>query len=176
MADMHDWRPEIVRLLEVKQAIVDADSEQTWEFHLPGVAATDEDIGVAERSIGAELDLSYRNFLQYANGWPSFYQSVDLFGTDSLDGGPRFDLACSLLDAIEPNIWEQSGLERRSVVPIAATTVDLDVFVMPVANGSMTSPVVWFAGYEIDRFATFDEYVVSMIEYNVRELEDFRQR
>lgn len=30
--------------------------------------------------------------------------------------------------------------------------------------------MVWLAGYDVDRFMTFEDYVLSMIEYNSAEL------
>lgn len=30
--------------------------------------------------------------------------------------------------------------------------------------------VVWLAGYEVDRFRSFEDFVLAMIEYNAREL------
>jgi hypothetical protein len=166
-----DWRPEIVRLVEIKQAISEVDVDGLWEFHLPRVAASRASVDAAERVLGARLDDSFRSFLGHANGWPSFFQSVDLFGTDDLAGGPRFDVASSLLDAIEPEALAVAGLVRSELVPIAATMVDLDVFVMRVVDGQLCGPVVWLAGYEIDRFATFDDFVSAMIAYNENELD-----
>ena len=67
-------------------------------------------------------------------------------------------------------MFGQAGLDRAVVVPIAATAVGLDLFVMPVRDGRQVSPVVWLAGYEIGRFSSFEDYVLAMIEYNAREL------
>lgn len=165
-----DWRPEIVRMIQIKQAIAEADTEGVWEFHLPKVAATPEELAGVEHSLGLRLDAGYREFLGYANGWPSFFQSVDLFGVEDLAGGPRMDVARQMLAAIEPVVLEQAGLQDTALIPIAATTVDLDLFVMPIVGGQQVPPVVWLAGYEVDRFKTFEDYVLAMIEYNVREL------
>jgi hypothetical protein len=167
---MRDWRPDIVRLVEIKQAIDDADVERLWEFHLPRVAATEEELSDTEVAIGTRLDPEYREFLGYANGWPSFFHTIDLFGTDDLTGSARLDIAIQKLDAVEPVVYEQSGLQRDALVPVASTTEDLDLFVMPVSDGQQWPPVVWLAGDEVERFASFGEFVDAMIEYNVREL------
>lgn len=73
-----------------------------------------------------------------------------------------------------PTALEQAGLQDTALVPIAATTVDLDLFVMPIVGGQQVPPVVWLAGYEVDRFKTFEDYVLAMIEYNARELAALR--
>jgi hypothetical protein len=36
--------------------------------------------------------------------------------------------------------------------------------------------VVWFAGAEVDRYPTFDDFFLAMIEYNVREIEHLSSR
>lgn len=165
-----DWRPEIVRIVQIKQAIAEADREGVWQFHLPGIAATYEEISGAERRLGVRFDPSYKDFLSFANGWPWFFQSVDLFSVDDLVGR-RNDLAQQMLAAIEPAALEQTGLKGIPLLPIASTAVDLDLFVMPIVDGQQSPPVVWLAGYEVDRFETFEEFILAMIEYNVRELE-----
>lgn len=165
-----DWRPEIVRMVQIKQAIAEADVQGLWEFHLPRVAATPERLAALEAALGIRLDPEYREFLGYADGWPSFFQSVDLFGVDDLAGGPRMDVSRQMLAAVEPAVLERAGLHAVHLLPIAATTVDLDLFVMPVVDGTQKPPVVWLAGYEIDRFESFEEFFLAMIEYNAREL------
>jgi hypothetical protein len=167
---MRDWRPDIVRLVEIKQAIDDADVERLWEFHLPKVAASEEELRDAEVALGTRLDPQYREFLGYADGWPSFFHTIDLFGTDDLAGSGRLDIANQKLDAVEPVVYEQAGLRRDALVPIASTTEDLDLFVMPVSDGQQGPPVVWLAGDEVERFGSFDDFVDAMIDYNVREL------
>lgn len=171
-----DWRPEIVRMVQIKQAISEADTAGIWEFHLPGVAAKPESLRGIEKALGLRLDPEYRAFLGYADGWPSFFQSVDLFSVSDLAGGARMDTARQLLASLEPAVIEQAGLRDTRLLPIAATGVDTDLFVMPIANGMQTPPVVWLAGYEIDRFATFQDFVLAMIEYNLRELSALKNR
>jgi len=161
-------------MVQIKRAIADVDVGGLWEFHLPRVAATQESLRSVEDALGFDLDPQHRQFLTYADGWPSFLQSVDLFGTDDLGGGPRMQIACELLAGLEPAVLQQSGVQDKALLPIAATTVDLDMFVMQVVGGKLAPPIIWFAGYEIDRFATFEEYVHAMIEYNLRELSDFK--
>lgn len=47
-----------------------------------------------------------------------------------------------------------AGLDGVRLLPNAATTVDLDVLVVPVIDGVASQPVVWLAGREIDRFGS----------------------
>lgn len=171
MTSMRDWRHDIVRLVEIKQRIAEVDTLGLWEYHLPKVAATTEQLDAVESHLGLRLGAEHRNFLGFANGWPSFFQSVDLFGTDDFVDGPRMTVALDMLAAVEPVVLSDAGLTDQRLLPVAATTVDLDLFVVPVTDGVASGPIVWLAGSEIDRFASFDDYVDSMIEYNRRELE-----
>jgi hypothetical protein len=171
-----DWRADIVSMVRIKQAISEADAEGIWEFHLPRVAADAAALSSVEALLGVQLDPGYRSFLSYADGWPSFFQSVDLFGVADLAHGPRMDIAQELLTNLEPIALRASGLGGAQLIPIAATTVDLDLFVMPVTDGRQQPSVVWFAGYEIDRFETFHDFFLAMIEYNRRELTALENR
>lgn len=170
---MKDWRADIVRLVGIKQAIADADTAHIWEHHLPKVAATEDELSAVERHLGFRLEPSYRNFLRYANGWPSFLQTIDLFGTDDLLDGGRMMVAGDMLSVVEGLVLDGAGLDRDRSLPIAAAAADLDIFLMPI-TADRSPPIVWIAGQEIDRFASFDEFVASMIEYNVREFDRLR--
>lgn len=163
-------------MVQIKQAISAADVNGLWEFHLPRVAAGAAALSSVEDLLGVQLDPEYRSFLSYADGWPSLFQSVDLFGVADLARGPRMDIAQELLANLEPDALRAAGLHGTQLLPVAATTVDLDLFVMPVAHGRQQPPVVWFAGYEIDRFETFHEFFLAMIEYNHRELTALENR
>lgn len=173
---MVDWRAQIAELVLIKQAISDADNLGLWEFHLPRVAASEAALSNVQRAIGWRLDEEYLSFLACADGWPSFFQSVDLFGVVDLGGGPRMDVARGLVSNLEHSVVENAGLSSAQLVPIAATTVDLDVFVSPVVDGVQQPTVVWIAGYEIDRFESFGEFFHAMAEYNRGELAALQKR
>jgi hypothetical protein len=73
----HDWRPEIVRMVQIKQAIAEADARRQGEYQLPKVAATAEALEGVEWALGVELEPGYREFLGYANGWPAGLHAGD---------------------------------------------------------------------------------------------------
>src|ERR1700754_5134440 len=94
---MQDWRKEIAVMIYVKEAIAKLDVDHLWNYCLPRVSATEEQLRTAEAAVGHPLDDQYATFLRYANGWPSFYGSVDLFGTEELCGSDRMKYAKELL-------------------------------------------------------------------------------
>ena len=51
----------------------------------------------------------------------------------------------------------------------------MDIFVTPVVDGKQVPPVIWLAGGEIDRFTSFRDFFLAMIEYNVLDLQDVRK-
>lgn len=165
-----DWRPMIVELIGIQRRIFELDTEGIWEFHYPRVAAPEQSLLEAERARAMRFDAAHRNFLTFADGWPSVYQSVDLFGCDDLAGGPRFDVACSMLEATDPEVRATAMGSATGLLPIAATMVDLDLFVMPVVDGNVGPTVVWLAGSEVDRFESFDEFFATLIRFNREEL------
>lgn len=107
-------------------------------------------------------------------GWPAFYQTVDLFGSEDLLGGSRFRQGVEKLNYVEEAVLTRAGLRRQELLPIAASSVDLDLFVMTKRSASRPGTVVWLAGSEIDRFAGFDEYFLAMVDYNRMEVQHLR--
>jgi hypothetical protein len=170
-----DWKSRIVTLVQIKQLMADLDEKGLWQYKLPGVAATEEGLRAVEMQLGEPLDSRYRDFLRCADGWPAFHQTVDLFGHRDLLGSMAFRHAMQMLDAIEEEVLVASRLRREDLLPIAATPVDLDLFVITRASAPQPGLVMWFAGYEIDRFPSFDEYFLAMMDYNRLEVKALQQ-
>jgi hypothetical protein len=73
---INDWKTEIAVAWKVLQAVQDADREGLWSYHLPRVAASEQELRDTERILGFGIDPMYRAFLTYANGWPDFHHSA----------------------------------------------------------------------------------------------------
>ena len=93
-----DWKTEIAIAWKVLEAVRDADRKHLWSYHLPRVAATEQELRDVEKALGFRIDPLYRAFLGYANGWPDFHHCDDLFGTGELRGGELMEHA--ELDAV----------------------------------------------------------------------------
>jgi hypothetical protein len=174
MCTMTDWKDLIAQMVLIKQAIFALDVEHVWEYHLPRSAATEDELRAAEAHLGESLDPDYRRFLTYAGGWPAFYHTVDLFGPLDLMDGPLFRHAVKMLAVLDDVVFREAQLRRSDIMPIAATPVDLDVFVMTRSSSSLPGQVVWFAGGEIERFPSFSAYFLAMMEYNRRAVQRLR--
>lgn len=166
-----DWKQRIVELVLVKQKLAELDTKGLWQYRLPAVAATETKLKSVEAYLGEALDPAYRAFLLHADGWPAFYQTVDLFGSEDLMGNDRQHHATEMLSHVEESVLTFGGLRREELLPIAASPVDLDLFVMTSRLAAQPGMVVWLAGSEIDRFPSYDEYFLAMVDYNRLEVQ-----
>ena len=51
----------------------------------------------------------------------------------------------------------------------------MDLFVMVLKKGERFGEVIWFAGGQIDKYESFTEFFLAMIEYNKLGVEDMRK-
>ncbi|WP_300266777.1 SMI1/KNR4 family protein [Microbacterium sp.] len=159
-----------------KQNLAAWDPKGIFPHQLPEVAAPEESINAAERSLGITFDSELRGFLGYADGWKCFHQSVTLFGAGELVGGPLRD---SSLEAFEyaPEPLEDLGRTTEDLLTIAASLEQADIFVMPIDDGVVGRNVHWLAeGEVIETFDTFGQYFVSMIEYTKRQISKLEEQ
>jgi hypothetical protein len=61
-----------------------------------------------------------------------------LFGPEDLRGGPRFVQATEMLGFLEDEVLSSSGFRRDELLPIAASPIDTELFVM--ARRSTSTP------------------------------------
>jgi len=156
-----DWELEISKLVVVKQAIAEADEKKLWPHHFPRVGATEQDVSKLKILVDKEIPQQFLAFLKYANGWPGFYQTVDLLGTD--------DFFNQEINSYSTEILEQTVVAedvKHNLLPIAVTKYDIDLFCLSLKTGE----VYWYAGTEVEIFSDFNEYYLSMVDYNRREL------
>lgn len=164
------WMVRIVRMLEVRNKMYLADTEQLWDYYYPELAAQLEDILSLQKKLNVTLSQDYIDFLLRANGWKCFYQNVDLFGTKDF-GAKNMTYAKQLLN-VELEYHDSLRQIKDYLLPIAVSRTDKDLFVMVLTEGKDFGQIVWLAGGEIDRFSSFVEFFDSMMEYNQLELEE----
>jgi hypothetical protein len=169
---MNDWKSEIVKGVLIDQRLQEVDTRGIWSYCLPEVAASRDEIAAMERDMRITLDPEYKDFLLHANGWKKFYQDVDIFGTSELSGAGLMSVAREQLDAVEPaDFQENVGLAMADVLPIAASRTQTDTFLLALPGSAAPGSVIWFAGYTIERFPGFDEFYLSMLDYNRRRIQ-----
>ncbi|WP_079523096.1 SMI1/KNR4 family protein [Luteibacter sp. 22Crub2.1] len=165
-----DWKRELVIAHLVKAKIAEADRDGLWPNTLPRVGASPETIHSAEQILGRGFSSSHKEFLLCADGWEGFYQRVDILGTADYANGTRLARGHMLLGASEdPNF---SVEWRRSLLPVAVSSVDIDVFAMAPETVDEPGVIYWFAGRLVDRFSDFEEWFLAMVDYNREEFRD----
>ena len=105
-----DWKQEIAVAWLVKQAMMDLDKENIFPYHMPELAASDEEIFKAEGQLGQAIDARYKEYLRRANGWQAFWHAADLFGTTDLISGQRKETGEFLLSM---NLPDRSAFQKR---------------------------------------------------------------
>jgi len=163
-----DWKVEISKMVYIKQVISDLDSNKIWPHYLPKVAASNNEIKKLEKKINKSLEHSYKEFLMHANGWQGFYQSVDLLGTNELIYGDKIAVAFELLKETDT---KSSGVYVQDLLPIGLALNDIDLFCLDLKTGN----IIWFAGVEIDRFTNFEDFFLTMLDYNREEIDDLQE-
>ena len=172
---MEDWKQEIVVGVIIHQRLAEVDEKGLWSYVLPEVAASEAMIDRVEARLGFDLDAQYRSFLCHANGWRSFYQDVDILGTDTVLDGSVAEAARRMLDAVEDaDFLHDVGLGKEDVLPIAASTKQMDMFLLELPHSSMPGRVLWYAAELIEAFSGFDEFYLSMLDYNRRQVARFQ--
>ncbi len=163
-----DWERELVIAHLVKQKIAEVDVDQLWENILPEVAAVEAQLQKLEQRLDHPLDPQYRAFLLHANGWRAFIQYIDIFGVDDFEGGIQAERANELLASLGP-IEPICGFCREDLMPIAVSSLDIDVMLMTRPHTATPGKLFWFAGGLIDSFSGFDEWFFAMVDYNRQE-------
>ena len=166
-----DWRLDIVTAVAVHQALMRVDVDGLWEYSLPELRASEQEIADAEKRLGFRLPEQYRSFLQYANGWQCFYQDVNIFGTGELLAGELHDQAEELLE-VAKEVLPPLDYDLDCFFPIAASMTQIDLFVIGKVGSLWEGQVIWIAGDIIDEYESFLEYFRSMVAYNKLEAEE----
>lgn len=170
---MEKWEGLTAVMCDIKREIDRADKEKLWEYHYPEVAAQMSEVELVQKKLGVKLPEEYIKFLLCANGWKSFYQHVDLFGTKDFET-ERIEYARKLL-SIEVQHNTELNKIHTDLLPIAVSKADKDLFVLVLKEGESYGQVIWLAGGEIERFENFKSCFEAMIEYNKEELKDLEE-
>jgi hypothetical protein len=170
------WKDNIAILFLVQEEVRRWDKLGLWQYYYPELAATEGQLAAAEEHLGHSIDKNYRDFLLCANGWRGFTQSVNLFGTGDLMGSELMDYAMMMLGILDDeNVLKDSGFTKSELLPIAATFSDSELHVITRPTSRQPGAVIWFDGEEMDRFPNFEEYFLTMTDYNRLEIDGFKK-
>lgn len=168
--NLHElYKIALVKIVEIKSKIHDYDNNKIWNYTFPRVAATESQIISFEEKMKIQLPKMYRDFLLVANGWNSFFQYNDLLGID-------FDIITEYYNLVNDEFFnlEEANIEgfnKTDLLPIAVNKFDKDIFFIDKSKTENNGMVIWFAGEMIEIWDNFKEFVISMISYNQRLLD-----
>jgi len=159
---MVNWDELIEKMINKHSELKEYDKKQIFEFRLPNVAATDEEIEAIKNNIKCDFDPEYLNFLKKANGWDYFYNTVILFGTNELLESEWKDIADDYMDIISDYV----DCNLDDITPIAVAKHDKDVFVMLNKKdvGAEYNKIIWYAGDQVDVFEGFFDFFVKILD------------
>ncbi|ENO16503.2 SMI1/KNR4 family protein [Marinobacter nanhaiticus D15-8W] len=123
--------------------------------------------------LGSRLDQAHRDFLAHVDGWRSFFQAVDVFGTKDLVAGTKHARAVVLLESLG-DTRPLCGAKSAELLPFAASSIDIDVFAIGRSESEQPGVVYWFAGGLVEQFPSFEEWFLAMNDYNREEYEALR--
>ncbi|MBO0715349.1 MAG: SMI1/KNR4 family protein [Acidimicrobiales bacterium] len=172
MSDRLGW-PELIgfRIIQ-RQQLADA-RPHAYPMTAPRVAASAGELEEAEERLGRPLDVQYREFLSYANGWPDFELDLALLGTNDLGQGPLWDKAEELLTLFyQERPVTRDFPAKDDLLPIGVGTETIDLYLVWTTGPetSLGRPVLWLAGEEVDRFPNFRQLFLGIYELGKRDL------
>lgn len=167
------WPDLIAEFGLLRQQVAEVDEDQP--FTVPHLAATEEQLQAAEQRLGHALDQQHREFLSFANGWPQFYLSNSLLGTEDLGQGERWDNANANLDAFYGSLEGDNPFipPRAEIYPISNDYDSASVFVVWV-KGEVTDgghPVVWLPWQDSEPYDSFFDFFRATYQDYEEELE-----
>ena len=169
-----DWCLDIVTAVTIDQALMRVDVDGLWEYSLPELRASAQEIADAEKRLGFRFPEQYRSFLQYANGWKYFLQDVNLFGTSDLLGGELHDEAEELLE-VAKEVLPPLDYDLDSFFPIAASMTQIDLFVIGKVGSPWEGQVIWIAGDIIDESPSFLDSFRTLVACNKEQAEEYAE-
>jgi hypothetical protein len=156
---MNKWENYVLEINKILKELKNYDIHETYTYYPHNKGATEIDIKNIENSIGYKLDNDYKEFLKVANGWKFYSQFVSLFSTDDLISESLLNVRSNeLLEGI----LEYIQYEKKDLLAISIDEMNIDLFVI-VVSGVDKGNVIWYAGYEVERYCSFEEYIIDVI-------------
>jgi hypothetical protein len=154
-------------MLEKKRVLKGVDPQGVFPCLPPNPPAGAAAISEAERRIGEPLDAKYKQFVEHAAGWPCVVNEVDLFGPAELGTSALFlDGVQRLTWMAEEGVLQELGLTPEELLPIAAARHGIDVYAIARRSSPLAGTIIWFQGYEVERYADFFAYFQAIIGYH----------
>jgi hypothetical protein len=153
------WPDLIAAMGQLREQVSQVDED--FEFTIPHLAATQEQLAAAEQRLGHALDPQHKEFLSYGNGWPEFYMGNALLGTEELGQGMAWAEVTETLDAFYSALEDPSLVPPRAqIYPFSFDPGAATVFAIwkdgPVTDGG--HPVLWLPAVDTEPYENFFDF------------------
>jgi cell wall assembly regulator SMI1 len=162
-------RDVIDRYLEIRQTPAGT-RDGLFPFHPPAPPATHRDIAALENALGRPLPSELRSLLEFHNGWPQFFHTIDLLSVDQMISGPHARKARMLLDmAVEVYgpVWEDVAFTEALPIGLSVKEGDMILLNPLRVNNRGDWEAIWFRNEIIERRPTLRE-LINMFGYLIR--------
>ncbi|WP_317405758.1 SMI1/KNR4 family protein [Megamonas funiformis] len=160
-------KKQINNIITIRKELKQVDKNHLWNYDdLPNTGITDAEITLFENTIGFTLPKSYRNFLKEINGWKNFWHSVNLFSISDYSNNELMKYTMDLLEIVDDG--------KNMLFPIGVTTEDTDLFTIVKPGYEDEGTIIWFAGYEVERYKDFHEFLKEMYILLKEDVIDFK--
>lgn len=166
------WPDLIAAMGQLREQVSQVDPG--FEFTIPHLAATPEQIAAAEQRLGHPLDPQHKEFLSSGNGWPEFYMGSALLGTEELGQGMAWAEVNDELDAFYSSLEDPAVVPPRDqIYPISFDPGGSTIFAIwkdgPVTDGG--HPVLWLPWSDTEPYENFFEFFRMVYQEYESELE-----
>lgn len=148
----------------IREKIRAIDKDNLWDYYSPNLKCDEITLTGWEKKNRIRLPDSYKEFLLAANGWKCIMQDFDLYGIDDLsldNSNPKIEFRDYCKDYLN-NVGNKNLL-----LPIGGSDYSNDMFLLVLdINSDFYGNVIWVAGEEVERHKTFQDFMLSMAEYN----------
>lgn len=161
---MLDFKDAIGYLYLIREKTREKDTAGLFEYYCPKIKATENEIASWEDKFQLKLPEQYCRFLLSANGWNCVSQDINLLGIEDLTV-LKTNKYVEARDFCVDNLKNTGNTDL--LLPIAVSNYTSDLFLMILDEKcDFYGQVIWVAGEEIERYNNFEDYFLSLIEYN----------
>jgi len=184
---MDDW-PDLIGFAVQMRQRLNAYDPVVVPATIPHLGATEQQLAEAEERLGHPLDPLHSEMLSYANGWEDFVHLTDLYGTDEIGKGERWETS---LEQLQLRYFPYEGATRledgepdpEELYIIAGKPDEGSAHQFLLWKTGPISlkgghPVIWQAGYEIERYPDVHDLLLSLNQYlqeDIAEMENGEQ-
>ena len=158
----------IKELINIRKELDILDKRNLWNYKtLPKKGITYNQINLFEDKMKKTFPIEYKHLLTLLNGWDFFWQDISLFSIDDYNDEKLMKYTWDIL-----NVIDTENVEK--LFPIGIDKNNIDLIVIVEAGYKDEGNVIWFAGYEIERYENLAKFFKGMGDLLKEDVIDFK--